>query len=84
MATGVVKWFSRKKRCGFITSDDDPDGADIFVDGRKMEQKTPARVDLQAGKHEIRVEKENFEPQQRSISAGDGNIEHRFPLSPKN
>ena len=61
-----------------------PDGADIFVDDRRIEHKTPARVDLTAGPHVIRVEKENFEPQQRSISAGDGNLEHRFPLAPKN
>ena len=61
-----------------------PDGADIFVDGRRIEQKTPAQVDLSKGPHVIRVEKENFEPQQRSISAGDGNLEHRFPLAPKN
>jgi len=48
-----------------------PPGAHIWVDGADTGKSTPAMLDSTPGKHHVRVELEDFLPQEKDVTVGD-------------
>jgi PEGA domain len=66
-----------------ITFVSEPQGADIYVDGKFMGN-TPSMIVLAAGSHELRIEAENFAPWNRPLEASAGSkVTIRAALQPR-
>ena len=57
---------------GWIWVRSAPPGARILVDGSETGLRTPARVELQAGEHEVRLVRRGFATTQRSVQVSEG------------
>ena len=57
---------------GWIWARSFPPGARILVDGAETGLRTPARLELQAGAHEVRLVRRGFGTVQRSVSVNPG------------
>jgi len=57
---------------GWIWVRSAPPGARILVDGAETGQRTPARLELQAGEHEISFEQQGFVTTHRTVSVDQG------------
>ena len=68
---------------GTLLVSSSPAGADVFVDGKKMEQKTPAKLTLPPGHHLIRVEMAGAGSGEQSVLVNQGDFRTLgFGLSP--
>jgi hypothetical protein len=56
-----------------------PDGANIFLDGKKTDQTTPADVHVDAGSHKIVVRKPGFREENTMVDVKDGDT---YPFAP--
>lgn len=64
-----------------VTSE--PEGADVWLNGRRSEQRTPARfADLEPGPYSVRVLKSGYEPfeDRKVLKAGDRGVSDAGPL----
>ena len=59
---------------GTVLVSSSPTGADVFVDGKKMEQKTPAKLSLPPGHHLIRVEMAGAGSGEQSVLVNQGDF----------
>jgi hypothetical protein len=57
---------------GWIWVRSAPPGASIVVDGAETGMRTPARLELQAGEHEIRLVHQGFATSQRNVMVSQG------------
>jgi hypothetical protein len=57
---------------GWIWVRSSPPGARILVDGAETGQLTPARLELQAGDHEVRLVRQGFGTAQRNVTVSQG------------
>ncbi len=60
-----------------------PPGAKINVDGRELQATTPVMIEVQPGRHVIRLEKQGCQPVSRMVEAYSGKAFASFNLSPK-
>ena len=67
-----VKVNSAPASTGFIWVKSTPPAARILVDGAETGLRTPARLELQAGAHEIRVVRFGFGTAQKSVTLNAG------------
>jgi hypothetical protein len=59
-----------------------PSGAIVFVDGRQR-GKTPAEIELDEGPHSIRVEKDGYFSENRTLAVAKPSHLERFKLNPR-
>jgi serine/threonine protein kinase len=57
---------------GWIWVRSSPPGARILVDGSETGLRTPARLELQAGQHEVRLVRRGFSTTQRNVTVDSG------------
>jgi serine/threonine-protein kinase len=57
---------------GWIWIRSTPPGARILVDGAETGERTPARLELQPGEHEVRLEHQGFGSAQRKVTIDQG------------
>jgi hypothetical protein len=57
---------------GWIWVRSAPPGARILVDGAETGLRTPARVELQTGEHEVRLVRRGFATTQRNVQVSEG------------
>ena len=57
---------------GWIWIRSTPPGARILVDGAETGERTPARLELQPGEHEVRLEHQGFGSAQRKVTVDQG------------
>jgi len=57
---------------GWIWARSSPPGARILVDGAETGLRTPARLELQAGEHEVRLVRRGFGTGQRNVQVNAG------------
>jgi len=56
-----------------------PPGAEIWVDGIATDQRTPARVEISSGIHNIGLKLDGYKPSHSAIQASDGGTVSVFP-----
>ena len=72
--------FELRQIIGTLMVSSDPRGADVYVNGKKMADKTNSVLELQPGYHLVRVEKDGAVAE-RSIEIGQNDLaSHRFLL----
>jgi hypothetical protein len=67
-----------------LTVQSDPPGATVTLDGKKLEVRTPARLNVAPGVHQLRLEKAGFKAASRKVEAYAGAGFVSFHLDPVN
>lgn len=49
-----------------------PEGAVVYIDGEKVEETSPVKAGVAPGRHELRVEREGYRPETRTVEATAG------------
>ena len=70
--TGDAKSTPTPASAGWIWVRSSPPGARILVDGAETGMRTPARLELQSGGHEVRLIRRGFVTSQRNVEVGSG------------
>jgi serine/threonine-protein kinase len=73
--TGHVAW---------AQVDSTPSGAEIWVDGVATGQRSPARVEIPSGIHNIMLKLEGFKSVRNTVQASEGGTVNISPILPKN
>jgi len=62
-------------RSGVLTVQSNPSGAQVYLDGKKIYQKTPLDIrDLKPGKYLLKVEKDDFLPWEKKVEVKSGMV----------
>jgi tetratricopeptide (TPR) repeat protein len=64
---GAIVAYYQKETYGSVKIISKPDNAEIFVDGKKMAEKTPAEISLKQGSHVIEVAKNGYTNSKKTV-----------------
>jgi hypothetical protein len=79
---GAVVYFMIPKPKGSIELHTNPPGAELYLDGELQSEKTPVRLNLLVGAHELRLEKDGYEPHTMTVRIDDSDSRKDVDLVP--
>ena len=68
----VLQYVNNNSSNTYISVDSEPSGADIYIDGKHYEKTPNIITDLPMGKHEIKLEKQEYNPVTKIFIIEDG------------